>query len=52
MSWSRLSENVKKLDIFSQEMEILFEDNKAKLQTHCGVVVSFVMFALLLVFGV
>ena len=48
-SW--LSENVKKLDIFHQDIEILFENGKPKLQTHCGVVLGLFMIAILLAYG-
>ena len=48
---SRWSSNLKKLDMFSQEIEILFENNRRTLQTHCGVVFGFFMVFLLMVYG-
>lgn len=48
-SW--LSDNVKKLDIFHQDIEILFENGKPKLQTHCGVVLGLAMMTILIAYG-
>ena len=48
---SRWSSNLKKLDMFSQEIEILFENNRRTLQTHCGVVFGFFMVFLLMAYG-
>ena len=43
---------MKKADIFSQEIEILFENGKSKLQTHCGVVFGAIMVLLIIAQGV
>ena len=40
-----------KLDMFDQEIEILFENNRRTLQTHCGVVMGFVMVFILIAYG-
>ena len=46
-----LSETIKKADLFPQNVEILFENGKHRLQSHCGVVFGFIMVALLILFG-
>lgn len=46
--WSRM---IKKLDPFSQELEIMFENNRRTLQTHCGVVFGFIMMSILLAYA-
>ena len=51
MAANRFSENVKRLDLFSQDIEILFENNKSKLQSHCGVLMTFLMGAILASFA-
>ena len=48
-SW--LSDNIKKADIFYQDIEILFENGKPKLQTHCGVLLGLFMLAVLVSYG-
>ena len=48
-SW--FSENVKKMDFFHQDIEILFENGKNKLQTHCGVVLGLFMIFILIAYG-
>lgn len=48
----RWSSNLKKIDMFSQEIEILFENNRRTLQTHCGVVFSVIMVTILITYGV
>ena len=48
-SW--LSDYIKKADIFHQDIEILFENGKPKLQTHCGVVLGLAMIAILVAYG-
>ena len=48
-SW--LSESIKKMDIFDQDIEILFENGKPKLQTHCGVVLALTMIFILIAYG-
>ena len=45
------SKSILKLDPFSQEVEILFENNRRKLQTHCGVVFCFIMVSILISFA-
>ena len=45
------SSKIKRLDLFSQEIEILFQNNKRKLQTHCGVVFSMLLVLILLTYG-
>ena len=42
---------VKAGDIFSNEIEILFENGSSKHQTHCGVVMGFFMVAILISYG-
>ena len=46
------SETVKKADIFAQEHEIMFENGKRKLQTHCGVVLGLFMVVILVGYSV
>ena len=41
------SESVKSLDVFYQDIEILFDNGKPKLQTQCGVVLGLFMMMLL-----
>ena len=48
-SW--LSDNIKMADIFRQDIEILFENGKPKLQTHCGVVLGLAMISILIAYG-
>lgn len=48
---SKFSTNIKKADIFHQDIEILFENGKPKLQTHCGVVLGIVMIVILVLYG-
>ncbi len=48
---SKFGENLKKADIFSQEIEILFDNGKSKLQTHCGVVFSVCLVVILIAYG-
>jgi len=48
---NKCSETIKKGDIFSQEIEILFENGKSKLQSHCGVVLGFIMVFVLAAYG-
>ena len=45
-SW--FDENIKKGDIFYQDIEILFENGKPKLQTHCGVLMGILLMAILI----
>ena len=45
-------DKIKKADIFEQELEILFENGRHKLQSHCGVVFGFVMIFILIAYGV
>ena len=52
MGKSNWSETIKKADLFSREIEILFENGKSKLQTHCGVVFGAVMVCILVLYGV
>ena len=47
-NWSR---NIKKLDIFFQDIEIYFEHGKPKLQTHCGVLMGFIMVLIIVLYG-
>lgn len=47
---SRLSDTIKRADIFSQEISLMFENGKSKLQTHCGVVFGVVMFTIILIY--
>jgi len=42
---------MKKADMFEQELEILFENGRRKLQTNCGLVFSFVLFGILLIYA-
>ena len=42
------SEKIKKADIFYQDIEILFDNDKPKLQTHCGVVMGIIMISIIL----
>ena len=49
--WKDFSDWVLKLDLFSQEIEILFENNRRTLQTHCGVVFGFIMMFILIAYG-
>ena len=37
--------------MFHQDIEILFENGKPKLQTHCGVVLGFFMIAIIIAYG-
>lgn len=48
---SKWGEYIKKADIFEQELEILFENGRRKLQTHCGVVFGAVMVLTLLLYA-
>lgn len=48
---SSFSENIKKADLFHQDIEILFENGKPKLQTHCGVVLGLIMIATIVSYG-
>ena len=48
---SKWSTNIKKLDIFFQDIEILFENGKPKLQTHCGVVMGLVMILIIVLYA-
>ena len=41
------SETMLKADIFHQDIEILFENGKPKLQTHCGVVMGLIMISII-----
>ena len=49
--WKDFSNWILKLDLFSQEIEILFENNRRTLQTHCGVVFGFIMMFILFAYG-
>ena len=51
MEEGKWSSAIKKFDIFAQEIEILFEDNRRTLQTHCGVVFFAIMISILFTFG-
>jgi len=44
-------DKIKKADIFSQEIEILFDSGKRKLQTHCGVVLGAIMILIIIAYG-
>ena len=48
---SKWSTNIKKADIFFQDIEILFENGKPKLQTHCGVVMGVIMVLIIVLYG-
>lgn len=48
---SQFSETVLKLDPFAQNIQILFENEKPKLQTHCGAVFGIVMVVIILAFA-
>jgi len=48
---NKCSETIKKADIFSQEIEILFDNGKSKLQSHCGVVLGLLMVTVLGAYG-
>ena len=48
---SKFSTNIKKADIFYQDIEILFENGKPKLQTHCGVVLGLFMIIIMVLYG-
>ena len=48
---SYCSDQLLKLDPFSQEIEILFENNRRTLQTHCGVVFGFLLAIILISYG-
>ena len=48
---SKWSTNIKKADIFFQDIEILFENGKPKLQTHCGVVMGVFMVLIIVLYG-
>ena len=45
------SANILKLDIFYQDIEILFDNGKPKLQTHCGVVMGLIMISIIIPFA-
>ena len=49
---SNCSRNIKKLDIFFQDIEIYFEHGKPKLQTHRGVLMGFIMVLIIVLYGV
>lgn len=49
---SQCGETIKKADIFYQDLEILFENGKSKLQSHCGVVLGAIMVTILVAYGV
>ena len=46
-----LNEKILKLDIFYQDIEILFDNGKPKLQTHCGVILGFLILTILFAYG-
>ena len=48
--YSTWSEKIKKADIFEQELEILFENGRHKLQSHCGVLFGFIMLFILVAY--
>ena len=48
---SKWSTNIKKADIFFQDIEILFENGKPKLQTHCGVLMGFIMILIIVLYA-
>ena len=48
---NRCSNKLKSLDIFSQEIEILFENDQRTLKTHCGVLAGLIMVMILVTFG-
>lgn len=48
---SKFSAKIKKADIFYQDIEILFENGKPKLQTHCGVILGLFMIFILASYG-
>ena len=50
-SSSKFGVFIKKADIFYQDIEILFENGKPKLQTHCGVVLGLIMIMTLFLYG-
>lgn len=43
---------MKKADIFYQDIEILFENGKPKLQTHCGVLMGLTMIVILVLYAI
>ena len=46
-----MSEKIKAGDIFSQDLEILFDNGNPKLQTHCGVLMGLIMASILISYG-
>ena len=48
---SKWSSNIKKADIFFQDIEILFENGKPKLQTHCGVLMGAIMILIIIMYA-
>ena len=45
------SETIKKVDIFPQRLNILFENGKSDLKTHLGVVFGAIMVVILILYG-
>ena len=45
------SKNFLKGDFLYQDIEILFENGKPKLQTHCGVILSMIMIGIMISYG-
>lgn len=51
MEKNKCSETIKAFDIFPQELEVLFDNGKNKIQTHCGVVLGAIMISVLAIYG-
>ena len=51
MTESKFSTVVKKADLFAQNIEILLQNGRSKLQTHCGLIFGITMIVIMLLFG-
>ena len=48
---TRISNFILKFDIFAQEHEIMLQNGKRKLQSHCGVVLGLIMVMILVFYA-
>ena len=52
MTESKFSTAVKKADIFAQNIEILLQNGRSKLQTHCGLIFGITMVTIMILYGI
>ena len=51
MTESKFSTVVKKADIFAQNVEILLQNGRSKLQTHCGLIFGICLVVIMILYG-